>query len=361
MKVLYIGNYKDGTGWANACLNNILALDGAGVDVAPRAITFEAQQQNYPQRIKDLEANSTNGCDICIQHTLPHLYSYDSRYKNIGYLAVETSHFKDTGWQYYANLMDEIWVPSNATKEACILSGVKKPVKVAPHSLDLSKYKRNNSGNQIQELQSTFNFAFVGEFIERKNLQVLVKAFNMEFDFHEPVNLFIKTSKISIDNIQKYINDIKNGLKIRGKYKEQIIVTGRLEDLDYISVLGQCHSFVAPSRGEAFCIPALEAMALGMPVIHTAQSGMDDFCVGEAVLSRTEPCFGTVSTLSNLDTARSDWKEIDLKELCRAMRKAYQKWNSDQAKEESELVIKAAQKYDHKSMGQHLKGLLNDS
>ena len=40
MKVLYIGNYKDGTGWANACLNNILALDGAGVDVAPRAITF---------------------------------------------------------------------------------------------------------------------------------------------------------------------------------------------------------------------------------------------------------------------------------------------------------------------------------
>ena len=81
MKVLYIGNYKDGTGWANACLNNILALDSAGVDIVPRAITFEAQQQNYPQRIKDLEANSTNGCDICIQHTLPHLYSYDSRYK----------------------------------------------------------------------------------------------------------------------------------------------------------------------------------------------------------------------------------------------------------------------------------------
>ena len=33
MKVLYIGNYNDGTGWGNACLNNILALDRAGIDV----------------------------------------------------------------------------------------------------------------------------------------------------------------------------------------------------------------------------------------------------------------------------------------------------------------------------------------
>ena len=38
MKVLYIGNYRDGTGWANACINNILALDSVGVDVVPRAI-----------------------------------------------------------------------------------------------------------------------------------------------------------------------------------------------------------------------------------------------------------------------------------------------------------------------------------
>ena len=43
MKVLYIGHYKDGTGWGGAAIDNILALDAVGVKVVPRAITFESE------------------------------------------------------------------------------------------------------------------------------------------------------------------------------------------------------------------------------------------------------------------------------------------------------------------------------
>ena len=43
MKVLYIGHYKDGTGWGSAAIDNILALDAVGVKVVPRAITFESE------------------------------------------------------------------------------------------------------------------------------------------------------------------------------------------------------------------------------------------------------------------------------------------------------------------------------
>ena len=38
MKVLYIGCYRDGTGWAKAAQNYILSLDTAGVEVVPRFI-----------------------------------------------------------------------------------------------------------------------------------------------------------------------------------------------------------------------------------------------------------------------------------------------------------------------------------
>tara|TARA_R110002020_G_scaffold81278_3_gene202107 strand:+ start:318 stop:1403 length:1086 start_codon:yes stop_codon:yes gene_type:complete len=360
MKILYIGNYRDGTGWANACINNILALDIAGIDVVPRAITFETQQQDYPDKIKELESATTHGCDVCIQHTLPHLYSYDSNYKNIGFVATESSNFKDSGWQYYMNLMDEMWVPSNASKTSCENSGVKVPISVAPHSLDISKYKKNNGGNQIQQLLSTFNFAFVGEFIERKNIKALVQAFHIEFGTREPVNLLIKTSQASLPAIQEYLKQIKNGIKIKQTYKEEIIVTGRLETIDYMSVLGQCHSFVMPSRGEGFCIPALEAMALGIPVIHTEETGMDDFCVGTPVSSYSQPCLGTLSTIDNLDTARSDWREIDIRKLCSAMRKEFQKWNSEEAEKDSKKVKSWASQYDHKPIGKQLKELLDD-
>ena len=93
----------------------------------------------------------------------------------------------------------------------------------------------------------TFNFAFIGEFIERKNLQALIRAFHLEFDFQEPVNLLIKTSKVELPQIQDYIKHVKSGLKIRSRYREEIIIAGRLEEKDYVSVLGQCHSFVMPA------------------------------------------------------------------------------------------------------------------
>ena len=73
MKVLYIGNYRDGTGWANACINNILALDSAGVNVVPRAITFETQQQDYPSRIKELSKNPPMGV-MFVFNTRFHIY-----------------------------------------------------------------------------------------------------------------------------------------------------------------------------------------------------------------------------------------------------------------------------------------------
>ena len=55
MKVLYIGHYKDGTGWGNAALNNILALNSAGVDVVPRAITYEEKDKVKNETIEKLE------------------------------------------------------------------------------------------------------------------------------------------------------------------------------------------------------------------------------------------------------------------------------------------------------------------
>jgi len=358
MKVLYISNYMDGTGWGNAAINNILALDSVGVEVVPRAITFESQQSDYPNRIKELEDNSIQDCDVCIQHTLPSLYSYDSNFKNIGFFAAESSNFRDTNWHRNANLMDELWVPSYNTKGIARISGVTKPIHVTPHSLDMSSYNRTTTGNQIQELQSGFNFVFVGEFIERKNIKALLMAFHNEFETWEPVNLFIETSKQTLQYVQNYCKQVKDGLKLKKNYKEEIIVTGRLDREDYKSVLSQCHCFVMPSRGEAFCIPALEAMALSIPALYTQNTGLEDFCVGHSVTSTATPCFGAISTLPDLDTANSTWQEIDIVELSQAMRTAFMKWNTKAAKEEADHAKEIAKQYDHKVVGQKLKDLL---
>ena len=361
MKVLYISNFKDGTGWSSAALNNVLAMNHSGINVVPRTVSYNNQTTNVPEKFLEIEKKSTSGCDVCIQHVLPNSYTYDYRLKNIGYLACETSFFKETLWHKYGNLMDEIWVPTNFCKKACENTGFTKPIKIIPHCLDIESIE-NANGKKINELQSTFNFAFIGEFIERKNLKSLIKAFHIEFSPCEPVNLYIKTSGVDLSVVQKYCESIKNGLKLRKKYKEEIIISGSLEKEDYISVLKQCHCFVMPSRGEGFCIPALEAMACGLSVLYTDQTGMNDFCYGLAVKSKREKCFGGVESLSNIYTANDYWMEIDLDDLCFAMRSEFMKWKNENIMKQRKIeAIEKARDFSYANIGKKIKEVLNDN
>jgi len=366
MKVLYIGHYRDGTGWGNAAVNNILAMNDAGVTVVPRPITYEAEDRVDDsvghQTIRTLEMHSDQDCDVVVQHTLPVNYVYDSSYKNIGFLAVESSNFKQTGWQRRCNLMDEMWVPSNAAKYSLIESGVNVPIKVVPHSLNLSKYENPPEQPPIDTLQNKFVFGFVGEFIERKNIKALVRAFHMEFSPKEPVRLLIKTSKASLEEVQKYMAHIRKGLRIREKYTEEVIAAGMADEADYLALLKQMDCFVMPSRGEAFCIPSLETMAMGIPCIFTEGIGLDHVSdLGRTVKSYPVPCFGAVDTVGGLDTSNADWLEIDVRDLAKNMREAYNFLSVEQNREKTKLKLKErAAKYSHAEVGKWIKGILND-
>lgn len=330
MKVLYIGNYNDGTGWGNAAKANILSLSMIdGVKVYPKSITFNGSYETKNEAMLLLEAKNgkLDGTpDVCIQHTLPNLYSYDSRYKNIGVFYFEANSVP-IEWIAQLNMMDELWVATEKNKKDAFSSGVTTPIKVVPIPLDADKILYlSEMGGKIDRMVDRFNFGFVGEFVERKNLKALLMAFHAEFDPSEPVNLFVKTSGVDMDTLKQYANQIKAGLKIRNRYIEEIFVSGMMEEKDYYSVLSQCSCLVVPSRAEGWCIPAWEAMALNIPVISAEGTELmpHENELMKFVPSRVEPCFGALDTMSFLQTAHQTWNEIDVTELRKAMRERYE-------------------------------------
>lgn len=361
MKVLYIGHYKDGTGWGNAALNNILALNTAGVDVVPRAITYEAEDRVQNEIVQSLEKKEQTGCNIVIQHTLPSNYCYNSKFdKNIGVLCAESSNFNQTDWARNCNMMNEIWVPNEVTRKICLESNVKVPVRLAKYSLNPTQYKPSGQV-AIQEMKDNFVFGFVGEFIERKNIQAFVRAFHMTFDGRDSVRLFIKTSKKSVKDVQEYCNHIRKGLKLSKDFSEEVIISGSVPQKEYIDILSQIDCFVMPSRGESFCIPSLEVLFMGIPSIWTEGIGMDQV-IGIPVPSRDVPCFGAVESLPDIDTSASTWKDINIVELSKAMRKMYETLVVPEIKQDVANQCKtAANGYFHKTVGLEMKGLLNDS
>lgn len=365
MKVLYIGNYLDGTGWGNASASNILAMHQAGIDVVPRRISYGSSIVPNPE-IEALEKKSAKGCEVSIQHCLPKDYYKDQSLKCIGIYHTENVNFAHSLWQRHINFMDEAWVSSFTRKISSKRSGVDIPLKVFRMSIDFSEIDSviQKPTAQIKELKNSYNFCFFGEFNHRKNLVALMKAFHLEFNPNENVNLFFKISGGESEETLKQLyainDDICKSLKLFHAKKIRGLA-GYLRYSDYLSIMSQCHCMVIPSYGEDPCIPAIEAQGFGMQIVFTDNAGMNDYCLKQyPVLSNIVPCQTFGDTLAELYTGRDTWSEITIDMLRSKMRKAYNEYQYQQFSKEKTME-KIRQFASREAAGKIFKELLCQS
>jgi len=365
-----IGVYRDGTGWGKACEDYILALDAAGVDVVPRPLKLNNVAHQPPERVLQLERKSAAGADTVIQHVLPHQMSYNGAVRNIGLFASETNHFQNTSWAERLDTMDDVWVINNQQVDACKQSGVLKTPTVIPHATNIERFQQSYEPlDQLKPYkdQGDFIFYFAGEYVRRKNLLALVKAFHLEFDPYENVQLVIKTNRSGMspsdtkNHVLADIQKIKHGLKLHGGrtdfYKPEIVITDRLTEHGMMRLHSAGDCFVMPSFGEAWCIPAFDAMAMGKTPIVTWCTGFRDYItsdIGWCVGYRNEPCFGVNDTFHDLFVGNESWCGIDVDDLRSCMRMAYSQ-DSRQREEMAANGMRRAYDFTYEAVGELMK------
>ena len=150
--------------------------------------------------------------DAVIQHVLPINYKYFGGMKNIGFVALENVKFTNKVWLANLKMMDDVFVPNVASQAVLSDNGISS--KIFPHSFNFNKIKSYERNANIVELSNSFNFTFVGEHCHRKNLEALLIAFHNEFNYIEPVNLYIKTSGKSLQEMTNFCEQVKNKLKL---------------------------------------------------------------------------------------------------------------------------------------------------
>jgi glycosyltransferase involved in cell wall biosynthesis len=365
MIIKYISNYRDGTGWSKAGINNMLALDNAGVKVIPSLVRYQDRNDlnSIPYRIEELEKENAgiNKYDVVIQHVLPINYTYESNdIKQIGFFEMETLSLENTFWIKKIKLMDSVGVANRISRISLSKYNIK--TSILPHFFDFDSVFNSKQVVNIQELNNSFNFLFVGEMIKRKNIEVLLQAFHSEFENHENVNLVIKTNNPSVNN---FCLDVKKRLKLKLKYKNEIIITQRLTDEKLYSVMRQCHVGIMPSYGEAWSYGIIEGMTLGLPAIYTDGIGIEDYCndsCGFAVKSRDVNCYAATDTFKDLYTGKDTWKEIDLIDLRYKMRNIFEMYknNPTQYIEMQKSSIDGAAKFDYKRSNEYVNKFLEE-
>ncbi|MBK9249242.1 MAG: glycosyltransferase [Ignavibacteria bacterium] len=180
------------------------------------------------------------------------------------------------------NRADEIWTPSNYSRNAFIASGVDfNKVQIVPNGVDPTLFTPNGPRLELST-KKRYKFLFVGGTIYRKGIDILLKAYSTTFASHDDVCLIIKDmggdSFYKGQTAEAMIEQIR---RVDGA-PEILYADAQMSEQDIAALYRTCDAFVSPYRGEGFSLPTLEAMACGLPVIVTDGGASDDF-VDESV------------------------------------------------------------------------------
>jgi glycosyltransferase involved in cell wall biosynthesis len=372
MKLLYIGHYKENSGWSNTAINYILALDSIGVDVVCRNIKLTDTYAEVPHRIRELEQKSLTNIDYCIQNVLPHHLVGTKKFKkNIAYFLNEAYPLKNISW--YNNLlqMDEIWVPNQTNKLDIESANKDIKVRVLHHTFDLSKYSEKYNQINFKFYNNKFKFYTIADINDRKNLQSIIRAFHSEFTNDEPVVLVMKLKKYGYTTeqleqyIKKEIDQIKQSMRIYqniDSYNSEIIICNEMDDYQINSLHTSCDCFIGASHGEGWSIPAFDAMCFGKTPICSNEGGPAEFIpsndknCGFLIDGVYNVCNHADPAFPELFSGLQEWFIPSEQKIKQAMRYYYE--NKDSINRSSGL--NEAQKYSYQNIANQIKEYLND-
>jgi glycosyltransferase involved in cell wall biosynthesis len=172
---------------------------------------------------------------------------------------------------------DRVWVPSAYVRDSYIEAGMLPGViEVVPNGVDLSIFSAEGPRYELPH-QAGCSFLFVGGSIWRKGADLLISAWADAFGPDDDVQLVVKDFGTGSHYRTQNSGDQLRKLAARDDVARVTYIDDELSAEELAGLYRACDVFVTPYRGEGFCLPALEAMACGLPVIHNGVGPTSEF------------------------------------------------------------------------------------
>ena len=227
------------------------------------------------------------GYDMSFQIQLPNEWDPNLAKINVGVTAAVETDVCNPQWVECCNKMNLVVVPSEHTKKTLQRSGnLTTPIVVVPESFPDSILDNSVPPYDLPT-KTNFNFLLFGQitgdnaFTDRKNTFFALKWLTEAFAGDPDVGIVIKTNhgrNTTIDRtacrrmIKKVVSELNTDVPV-------YLLHGAMTDEEIAGLYKNdtVKALVAPTRGEGYGLPLLEAAASGLPVLATNWSGHKDF------------------------------------------------------------------------------------
>jgi glycosyltransferase involved in cell wall biosynthesis len=343
--VKYIGPVFDQSGYAEAARNYVLALHRLGVPVTVDAIRHSAGQPDLGADGEVLASlvDRSIEYDRIVVHATPDTWVHRLRDEPPGMATVGCTVWETSGlhpiWTAACNRVDEVWVPSRWNAEVFRGSGVRVPVEVVPHCIEVAELDAIAPLAIDGVPDAAFVFYSIFHWNERKNPEGLLAAYLAAFTGVHDVVLVLKThfdrpprtpgkpvDEAVEDDAQRAGAEIarfKRRMNL-SHYPRIVPLTGTLGRAEVLGLHRRGDAFVLLQRAEGWGLPHFEAAAMGRPVVTTGFGGPADFLgadSGYLVGHTLRPVWGMEWSFFYGGTQR--WAEPDLGQAIELLRRVH--------------------------------------
>ncbi len=218
--------------------------------------------------------------------------------------------------------VDRVYVPSEYVRRGYLEAGVPAGiVEVIPNGVDHASFTPDGPRAEL-EVRAGCVFLFVGGTIWRKGIDLLLDAWAKAFGPGDDVLLVVKDFGIGSHYRGQTHGDAIHELIARDDVAPLLYLDREIPADALPALYRAADVLVAPYRGEGFCLPVLEAMACGVPAIHTGIGPTIEFAGhgGWAVAASRRDLDGQISGVPL--AGRGYVHEVDPGALVSALRQA---------------------------------------
>lgn len=179
------------------------------------------------------------------------------------------------GVKYLADKIDYCIADSEYNKQELTGMGYKCPIEVCPIVIPFQDYGRKPDQTILDRYRNDgwINLLFVGRIAPNKKQEDIIRAFYYYQKYiNEKSRLFLVGSDSGMEIYRKRLEQYVDLMGLGSK----VIFPGHIQFSSILSYYRLANVFLCMSEHEGFCVPLVEAMYFGIPIIAYKSSAIPD-------------------------------------------------------------------------------------